>query len=118
MPIVEKDLESRETLTKFLNSLEATVEGLKASSPGKKTELPQAAQAHGLCEDQACKACATQSQELVDAGFAQGQATALENLDQWLLMAGGEELRQKIILMAARGQALYEASQQGVSIVA
>mgnify|MGYP001591169939 CR=1 FL=1 len=104
-----------------LAALETEIKTLKqssASSPAKAEPAAAAQELHGLCEDQACETCAAQSQELVNGAFQQGRVAALEDMDQWLLMAGGEEVRQKIIEVAAHGQQLYEHSQQGVSIVA
>ena len=46
------------------------------------------------------------------------QVAALENLDQWLIQAGGEAFRQKIIQLAAQGKEAWEQSQQEVRIVA
>ena len=86
-------------------------------SPGSTTS-EQVEARHGLCDNQTCESCVAQGQELVDAAFAQGQVAALENLDQWLIQAGGEAFRQKIVQLAAQGKEAYEQSQQEVRIVA
>ena len=117
--------EQLQPLKQGLKLLEDEVAKLKLSAvPSPKSADPapvaaaQKAPAHGLCEGQDCEPCYAQGMELANTAFAEGQTAALENLDQWLLMAAGEEMRQKIAELAARGQALYEASQQGVTIVA
>ena len=78
-----------------------------SSEPSPKpTEASQAL--HGLCQDQECKACVEQAQELVDGAYAKGQADALDSYDRWLLMAGGEDFRQKILAAAVRGKQLCD----------
>ena len=108
-----------------MKALEDELSKLKTSaalSPQSADPAPvvtaQSVPVHGLCDDQGCEPCNAQGQELVTNAFEQGQTAALENMDQWLLMAAGEEMRQKIAELAVRGRALYEASQQGVTIVA
>lgn len=106
-----------------LLKLEAETGQMKNGKPSSgplpsSTTSDQVEARHGLCEDQACESCVAQGQELVEAAFAQGQVAALENLDQWLIQAGGEAFRQKIIQLAAQGKEAYEQSQQTVKIVA
>ena len=117
--------EQLQPLNLRLKGLEDELSKLKTSaalSPQPADAAPVAAAQpdaiHGLCDDQGCGTCNAQGQELVNNAFAEGQTAALENMDQWLLMAAGEEMRQKIAELAVRGRALYEASQQGVTIVA
>lgn len=101
-----------------LEAERTTAQNGKSSSESSLTSAEAAQSDHGLCGDEACGACVSKAQELFNVGFEQGGIVALENLDQWLIHAGGEDLRQKVILMAARGKEAYEASQQTVSIVA
>lgn len=105
--------------------LTALEDQMKSAKPSKEpspasSEAAQDEPEHGpgLCDDQTCQGCLAQGQEIVDAAFAQGKIAALEDLDQWLIQAGGEDFRQKIIELAARGKVAYEQSQQEVRIVA
>ena len=106
-------------LQQRLTALESQMQSVKPSSePSPNSADTAQTELHGLCDDPACETCVGQGQELADAAFAQGQIAALENLDQWLIQAGGEAFRQKIILMAAQGKEAWEQSQREVKIVA
>ena len=101
-----------------LTALEAQMKSAKPSSEPSPKSTEAAQELHGLCDDTACETCVGQGQEIVDAAFAQGKIAALEDLDQWLIQAGGEDFRQKIIQLAARGKEAWEQSQREVRIVA
>ena len=101
-----------------LTALEAQMKSAKPSSEPSPASSKVAQELHGLCDDQACEVCVGQTQELAENAFAQGKVAALEDLDQWLIQAGGEDFRQKIIQLAARGKEAWEQSQQEVRIVA
>lgn len=124
MPITEQDLMAGAAeFVKKYNALETLVNRqesqLKALiSLVSETDQSKTAQVHGLCEDQSCEACANQGQKIIDDSYQQGQHDILDQLDEWLLLAGGEPFRQKIVEILAQGQKLYEHNQQGVSIVA
>lgn len=100
-----------------LTVLESQMQSVKPSSePSPDSAKTAQTELHGLCQDEACEPCVAQGQELVDGAYHQGQHDMLEVLDTWLLMAGGEEFRQKIVEFLARGQKAHEYSQQGIAI--
>ena len=101
-----------------LAKLEAMLETSKPLSEPSPASSDAAQELHGLCDDPACETCVGQQQELVNVAFANGQVAALENLDKWLIQAGGEAFRQRIILLAAQGKETWEQSQREVNIVA
>lgn len=124
MPITEQDLAGGATeFVKKFNALEELVRRQESqpkvlTSSASDASQAQAAQVHHMCEDQGCVSCVDQAQEIADASYQRGQHDMLEQMDHWLIMAGGEEFRQKIILAAAQGQKLYNESQQVMRVVA
>ena len=115
----------RETLAPVqerLQQMQTEIESLRSSEkPSPKSPDPrtaETAQVHHLCDNQACEPCVAQGQELVDGAYHQGQHDLLEQIDNWLLMAGGEGFRQQFVQLMAKGQQAYNESQQQVKVVA
>ena len=129
MELTAEDIKSAPKMVEVLNQMLSTLEQLKQGQanqnqkPSSDQAKPagsttQAVPAHGMCDNQECEACAAQGEEIVGKAYAQGAHDTLAQLDQWLILAAGEDARQKIMELAARGKLLYERDQQSVKIVA
>lgn len=84
-------------------TLKTLTDGLTSLSQASVNQHPA-----GLCQDESCSSCVTSAQELVDAAFAKGQEVLAANLDDALLLAGGEELRQKVTVIVNKGLLLKQ----------
>mgnify|MGYP001591350603 CR=1 FL=1 len=116
--------ELEQVLSKWLSPIQVRLTALEAKTQNVKPpsepspNSAEAAQVHGLCDDPTCQPCAVHEQEVVDNAYHQGEIDTMERLDQWLILAGGEDLRQRVIQLAARGQQIDAENQQVVKIVA
>ena len=74
------------------------------------------AQGHpaGLCSETDCEICVAQGNEISHAAFALGRAAMVQDIDGFLLQAGGEPLRERVAQVVLLGQSIVE--EQGLLV--
>lgn len=114
----------KQELMQSLTSLQSTLNNFAA----KQDKAPEAATAPadkeheqhptGFCGDPECKSCMSQATEIYEVGVRQSRESTLEEIDEALLLAAGEEMRQRITQLVAKGIQLRNRRNQEVSVVA
>lgn len=62
----------------------------------------------GLCQEETCEICVGEAQEIANRAMAQGRDSMVKDIDEYLLQAGGEPLRERFAQVVKLGQQIAE----------
>lgn len=98
----------------------AETEALKQQVASLRQELDavKARPAHpaGICEDKTCAGCVKAAQEIASAAYDRGSQDLVQRIDDALVLAGGEPLRERVTLAVQQGMALLRQREQEVVV--
>lgn len=112
------DIKLEQALEKAIGPLREQVQQIRAElktlsqSFSVSTDMSQ--HPAGLCQETDCEICVTQGQQLTNDAFARGRAAMVNDIDEFLIQAGGEPLRERFAQAVMAGQNI--AQEKGLIV--
>ena len=113
--------EASQPLADRLTQVETTLEGLKTLLTATAIQMEQNASTdsspgsgHSLCAQDGCPECDQAKTTLRREGYDH----ALEEIDQYLLLAGGQPIQEQVAALIQQGQVIAHQRGETVEVVA